>query len=173
MSVAGAFCGIVGVVGETRATPAGDLERLYRAQATDLVRLATGLVGPADAGDVVAAAVLRVWRSGRLAEVDDPARYLVRSVVNEARMHHRSTLRRRAREARVAESALESAVAPEPQPEVLAAVARLSVRQRAVVVLVYWHDLDERAVAAQLGISPGSVRRHLARAHARLRGVIT
>jgi RNA polymerase sigma factor (sigma-70 family) len=56
---------------------------------------------------------------------------------------------------------------------VLAAIARLSLRQRAVVTLVYWHDLDDASVAARLGISPGSVRKHLARAHARLRGVLT
>jgi RNA polymerase sigma factor (sigma-70 family) len=52
------------------------------------------------------------------------------------------------------------------------AVAGLSVRQRAVVVLTYWADLDPRAVAERLGISEGSVRRHLARARARLREVL-
>jgi RNA polymerase sigma-70 factor (ECF subfamily) len=149
-----------------------DIEEVYRANAEDLVRFATGLVGPSDARDVVSAAVLRVWRSGRLAGVDDPRRYLFRAVINEARMHHRSTLRRRAREARAVARDIGTS-ATEPRPEVLAAVARLSLRQRAVVALVYWHDLDEASVAAHLGISTGSVRKHLARAHARLRGVLT
>jgi RNA polymerase sigma factor (sigma-70 family) len=58
------------------------------------------------------------------------------------------------------------------RPEVLAQVARLSLRQRAVVTLTYWDDLDQRAVAERLGISAGSVRRHLARAHAKLRRLL-
>jgi RNA polymerase sigma-70 factor (ECF subfamily) len=49
------------------------------------------------------------------------------------------------------------------------AVVALSVRQRAVIVLTYWADLDPRTVAERLGISEGSVRRHLARARAHLR----
>ena len=148
-------------------------EEVYRAHADALVRFATGLVGPADAGDVVADAMWRVLRSGRLDGVADARGYLYRAVLNEARMHHRSTMRRRAREQRAAALRREpSGVLAEPRPEVLEAVARLSVRQRAVVVLVYWEDLDERGVAARLGMSTGSVRRHLARAHARLRELI-
>ncbi len=158
-------------MGETPGRSEHDIEQVYRAHAEELVRFATGLVGPSDAADVVADAMLRVWRSGRLAQVDEPRRYLFRAVVNEARMHHRGTLRRRAREAR-ASVRDDAAPAPELRPDVLEAVARLSVRQRAVVVLVYWDDLDERAVAERLGVSAGSVRRHLARARTRLRGLI-
>jgi RNA polymerase sigma factor (sigma-70 family) len=45
----------------------------------------------------------------------------------------------------------------------------LSIRQRAVTVLTYWSDLDPSSVALLLGISEGSVRRHLARARSRLK----
>jgi len=38
-----------------------------------------------------------------------------------------------------------------------------------VVVLTYWDDLASAAIAERLGISDGSVRRHLARARKRLR----
>ena len=62
--------------------------------------------------------------------------------------------------------------APEPRPEVLAAVARLSPRQRAVVYLTYWDDLDPMSVAEVLGISDGAVRRHLARARKSLRRLL-
>jgi RNA polymerase sigma factor (sigma-70 family) len=89
-------------------------------------------------------------------------------VLNEARMHHRSTMRRRARDLRTA-SPDRFEDAPRLRPDVLAAVAGLSMRQRAVVVLTYWSDLDEAAVGDLLSISPGSVRRHLARARERLR----
>ncbi len=60
-----------------------------------------------------------------------------------------------------------------PRPEVLEQVAKLSVRQRAVVVLTYWDDFDRATVAALLGISEGTVKRHLARAHHKLRELIT
>ena len=61
---------------------------------------------------------------------------------------------------------------PEYRPEVLAAVRRLSVRQRAVVVLAYWEQLTAGEIAGQLGISEGSVHRHLARARSKLRGAL-
>jgi hypothetical protein len=41
--------------------------------------------------------------------------------------------------------------ASSPSPEVLDAVAGLSLRQRAVVVLTYWNDLEPAAVAGLLG----------------------
>jgi RNA polymerase sigma factor (sigma-70 family) len=153
---------------ESVATVSDD--EVYRKYSDDLVRFATGLVGPADAADVVSDAVARVLASPKWPDARDRRAYLFGSVLNEARMHHRSTMRRRAREARVAQR--EGLVDPEVRPEVLEAVARLSVRQRAVVVLTYWHDLHERETAELLGISVGTVRRHLARAHDRLRGVI-
>ena len=53
--------------------------------------------------------------------------------------------------------------------DVLAAVDRLSVQQRAAVVLTYWEDLSVAEVAQRLKISEGSVKRHLARARSRLR----
>jgi RNA polymerase sigma factor (sigma-70 family) len=56
-----------------------------------------------------------------------------------------------------------------PRPEVFAAVERLSTRQRAVIFLTYWDDLDPGSVARVLGISEGAVRRHLARARNSLR----
>ncbi|MFQ5554986.1 MAG: Gmad2 immunoglobulin-like domain-containing protein [Acidimicrobiia bacterium] len=65
--------------------------------------------------------------------------YLYRSVLNEATSHHRSTMRRRLREARAASP--EVAPAVEVDLDVLAAVDRLTVRQRAAIVLTYWEDL--------------------------------
>lgn len=53
---------------------------------------------------------------------------------------------------------------------VLAALRRLPARQREVIVLRVFLDLDIRTTARQLGIAPGTVRAHLSRAVAALRG---
>lgn len=148
----------------------GENAEIYGKHADDLVRFATGLVGPSDAPDVVSDAVIRALSSRSWPGVQNHRAYLTRAVLNEARMHHRSTLRRRAREARnPTDDVTYDAV---PRPEVLEHVARLSLRQRAVVVLTYWDDLDQHTVADRLGISEGSVRRHLARAHVKLRRLL-
>jgi RNA polymerase sigma factor (sigma-70 family) len=66
----------------------------------------------------------------------------------------------------------EIAMPLEVDVDVLAAVDKLSVQQRASVVLTYWEDLTPAEVAARLGISEGSVKRHLARARARLKELL-
>jgi RNA polymerase sigma-70 factor (sigma-E family) len=52
---------------------------------------------------------------------------------------------------------------------VLTALRRLPARQREVIVLRVLLDLDIDTTAGQLGIAPGTVRAHLARAMATLR----
>lgn len=145
-------------------------EEIYRKYADDLVRFATGLVGPFDAPDVVSDACLRAFRSQGWHDVANHRAYLYRTVLNQARSHHRSTLRRRLREIRTAAS--EVALPAEVDVDVLAAVDKLSVQQRASVVLTYWEDLKPAEVATRLGISEGSVKRHLARARARLKELL-
>ena len=82
----------------------------------------------------------------------------------------RSVFRRRARERRFADRI--ETVQPEFRPEVVAAVARLSSRQRACVYLTYWEDLSPPMVADRLGIGEGTVKQYLARARAKLREVL-
>jgi RNA polymerase sigma factor (sigma-70 family) len=142
-------------------------EEAYRKYADDLVRFATGLVGPFDAQDVVTDACLRSFRSKAWPQVRNHRAYLYRSVLNHARSYHRSTLRRRIREMKVASPGVSRP--HEVDLDVLAAVDRLSVQQRAAVVLTYWEDLTAAEVALRLRISEGSVKRHLARARSRLR----
>lgn len=79
-------------------------------------------------------------------------------------------MRRRAREMRTADR--DVSFDPEVRPEVLEAMSALSTRQRAVVVLTYWEDLTPGVIADRLAISDGTVRRHLARARSKLRGVL-
>jgi RNA polymerase sigma factor (sigma-70 family) len=68
---------------------------------------------------------------------------------------------------------LDSSPAHESDVDVQRAVANLSLAQRAVVYFVYWEDLREQDIAEVLGISPGSVRRHLVRARAHLRKALS
>lgn len=142
----------------------------YEKYACELVRFATGLVGPTDAADVVADAFVRVLGSGSWPDVDEERAYLYRAVLNEVRMRHRSAMRRRVREINAADR--EAVPEFEVRPEVLEAMSVLSSRQRAAVVLTYWEDLTPKEVARRLGVSEGSVRRHLARGRAKLREVI-
>lgn len=144
------------------------MRELYEKHAEELVRFATFLVGPADAQDAVSSTMLKVLAGCAWVEVANVRAYLYRMVLNEVRMERRSAMRRRAREFRTAMRG-DATELPDPRPEVLAAVAQLSPRQRAVVFLMYWEDLSTQAVAALLGITEGAVHRHLARARQKLR----
>lgn len=148
-------------------------EEFYRKHADGLIRLATVLVGPSDAEDVFGGAVLKVLNTRRWPNLDDDEKrgYLYRSVVNEARTWVRRAGNRRARE-RLAASREAVDGGSVERPEVWEAVCGLSVRQRAVVFLTYWEDLDTATVAERLGISVGSVYQHLNRARTTLKGVI-
>ncbi|WP_416981809.1 SigE family RNA polymerase sigma factor [Streptomyces sp. T028] len=60
---------------------------------------------------------------------------------------------------------------PAPEPDTVALVAalrRLSERQRRIAVLFYVCDLSVEQVAVEAGISPGTVKTHLSRARAHL-----
>ncbi|MGB7859287.1 MAG: RNA polymerase sigma factor [Acidimicrobiia bacterium] len=143
-----------------------DNEQQYKKYASELTKYATGLVGPTDAQDVVADACLKAFSARAWPEVSNQRAYLYRTVLNVAMDHHRSTFSRRLRELKAAES--EVVPAREVDVDVLTAVDRLSIQQRAAVMLTYWADLPPEAVAERMGVSTGSVKRHLARARKRL-----
>ncbi|CAN5760260.1 SigE family RNA polymerase sigma factor [soil metagenome] len=142
----------------------------YRILEPALLRFAVGLVGAADAPDVLSTAFARVVGHQTWSTVANRRAYLYRAVHNEAADLLRRDSRRRRRESRQAEA--DRWELPDLHPYVRAAVLGLSHRQRAVIVLTYWADLDPASVAQRLGISEGSVRRHLARARATLRKVL-
>lgn len=144
-----------------------DNEQVYRAYSSELTKYATGLVGPFDAPDVVTDACLKAFSAKGWHEVSNRRAYLYRTVLSVANDHHRRTLSRRLRETKSA--GFEDGLPPDIDFDVLAAVNRLSMQQRAAVLLTYWADLSVDAVAERMGVSTGSVKRHLARARKRLK----
>jgi RNA polymerase sigma factor (sigma-70 family) len=150
-----------------RTTSDGLQQQLWLTHAAELTRYATLLVGPHDAADIVAAAFLRASVQIAGGTVTQPRAYLFRAVTNEAHDQRRRQANRWRRDLLAVAAA--TVGAPETQVDVRRAVAALSVRQRAVVYLAYWVDLSERSIAETLGLSLGSVRRHLIRARAHLR----
>lgn len=140
---------------------------LWRTHSDDLVRFATMLVGPADSHDVAVDAFLRCVPAVADFEPQRARAYLVRAVANEATAAHRSRRRRWRRD--LAAIRPTTVDATPRDVDVLRAVSDLSVAQRSVVYFVYWEDRTERETAEILGVSPGTVRRHLVRARLHLR----
>lgn len=147
------------------------VDDLWRSHAPNMLRFATVLVGPSDAHDVAVDAFLRAAPAVIEGRADDPRSYLLRAVANRAHDLRRSRERRWARD--IAAVPATQAMAADPNLDVRRAVSRLSLSQRSVVYFVYWEDLRERDVSEILGISPGSVRRHLVRARAHLRKALS
>jgi len=131
------------------------------------------IADPELAQDVVAEAFTRAWTSwSTVRRHPAPAAWVVRTALNA----NVSWWRRRRRE--VAWSGGERGPAGTDgiggvDPALLAALRRLSRRQREVVALRVFLDLDTRATADILGIAEGTVTAHLARAVASLRGCLT
>lgn len=148
-----------------------------RAHRADLMRTAALLCAGDEsfAEDVVQTTLTRLYLAwGRVRRADSPLAYARRSLthvfIDEARRAHRR------RETTVGDITETLAVEPtlrSPDPElreiVLAALASLGPRQRAVVVLRHWHDLDVAETARILGCSAGTVKSQNARALAHLR----
>lgn len=142
-----------------------DLVELYRARYAPMVRLAHLLTaGDAAAEELVQEAFLRV--RGRWDRVDHPAAYLRAAVVNACRNHRR----RRVVEHRRASVA--AAGGFDPPDELRDAIAALSTRRRAALVLRYYEDLPEAEIAALLGCSVPAVKSLLHRAMQDLRKVV-
>lgn len=162
--------------GPPSATTSGppSLEEAYDAHYARLLRFATLLLGdPGRAEDVVHDVFVsahRRWDS--LAQVDDLGAYLRRAVLNGARSagRHLSVVARHRHEAPGPLPGADAEVlAAERRRVVLDALGRLPRRQREVLALRYYLDLDEAAIAETLGISRGSVKTHASRGAAALR----
>jgi RNA polymerase sigma-70 factor (sigma-E family) len=147
---------------------------LFQCHALRLIRMAVLLVGDqCSAEDVVQDAFLGLHRGlGRLHDPANALAYLRASVLNGCRSVLRA--RKRAWSSRAATheppvwSAESAAMAGEDRREALRAVARLPRRQREVLVLRYYLNLTDTEIAADLGVSRGTVASTASRALAAL-----
>jgi RNA polymerase sigma-70 factor (sigma-E family) len=150
-----------------------DFEAYVAARRPALLRTAYLLTGDFhDAEDLVQVALAKTlthWR--RIADRPEP--YVRQVMSRESISRWRS---RRWRE--MSRSTLpdlpptESALATESRLVLLRALAALSPRQRAVIVLRYYEDLTEREAARLLGISAGTVKSHARDALSTLRNLL-
>lgn len=166
---------IFGAAGESAegAPPydrAAALGELFDQNFPALRRLAFALLGDASAADEVAQdAFVRLYASWRrLDDLDHPASYLRKIVLNLCR-----TRARRAALHRRTEPLLRSdEVVRDPDValrlDLWSALEKLPHRQRACVVLHYLEDLSEADVARLLDCSIGTVKSQLHRARAKL-----
>ena len=144
------------------------LESLYRAELPRFVRTATAITGSEAAGrDAVQDAFVHAVRKRDSYKSDAPLEAWVwRIVINEALALRRSRVS--TVEWISAKTASSNGV-PEHDADVRAWVASLPERQRLVVFLRYFADLDYRSIAAALDVEVGTVSATLAAAHAALR----
>jgi RNA polymerase sigma-70 factor (sigma-E family) len=129
------------------------------------------LTGDYHAGeDAAQVALVRTYAAWSRVRRDDAFAYARRVLVN----HLTDRWRRRLREYPTCDP-LEATVGPDPADEVAlrhwltGALATLTMRERAVVVMRHLFDLSEEAVARDLGISVGTVKSTNSRALAKLR----
>jgi RNA polymerase sigma factor (sigma-70 family) len=139
---------------------------LYEDAYPEMARLAVLLVGSQEgAHDIVQESFVKLHRSWHRAE--NPRAYLRRIVVNECTTYHR----RRFRHLRVQPMLVAEPVTLEAD-EISDALAGLSPRERAAIVLRFWHDCSEKEIADVLGCKPGTVGSLIHRGLGHLREVI-
>lgn len=141
------------------------LARLYREQGAKMWRAVLAFAGdPEVANDAVAEGFAQALHRGT--EIRDPERWLWRVVFRIAAgllaERHRS-------EPLGLEASYEM---EEPARELVAALARLSPKQRAAVVLHHAAGYPVKEIAEILGSTPGAVKVHLLRGRRRLRELL-
>jgi RNA polymerase sigma-70 factor (sigma-E family) len=142
------------------------------ANARRLRHIARLLTGDRDrAEDLVQIALAKAYPRWHRIRAEDPLGYVRRILVTA----HTDWWRRRWRYELPAESVGEQPAAGDftadhaDREQLARALARLTPRERAVVVLRFYADLSEREIAWTLGIAPGTVKSTCVRALAKLR----
>jgi RNA polymerase sigma factor (sigma-70 family) len=146
-----------------------DLEALYRSRRDRFERVATAITGdPGLGADAVHDAFVLAVRNRRRFRGEAPLdAWVWRILVNEARK--RRAERRRFLPLGDEHEAAAAANGHREGERERALVAALPERQRLTLFLRYYADLDYAAIAAALGVAPGTVAATLNAAHAALR----
>ena len=148
--------------GRLTVRPTDTVDELYREHALRLTRLAMVLVGdPESAQDVVQDAFIGLYSAWpRLRNPAKAPMYLRAAVLNGSRSVLRSRKRRQSLRLHYDPpvwSAEAAVMVREDHRAVLAAVARLSPRQREVLALRYYVGLSQAEIAESLSITTGTV----------------
>lgn len=142
----------------------------FQASWKPCLRAVTVIAGrPELAEDQVAEAFSKAWASWRkVSRHPAPRAWVVRVALNTGASWWR---RWHSRELPLADHDLPSPAEPADgfDAALLAALRRRPSRQREVIALRIFLDLDTDTIAGQLGIEPGTVRMHLSRGVAALR----
>jgi RNA polymerase sigma-70 factor (ECF subfamily) len=147
-----------------RGASVADLERVYRADFSRFVRVATAVAGDEESGaDAVHDAFVQAVRNPRSFRGEGPLEaWLWRMVVNAAK--------KRAGRPQTAETDRAQAEGENGFGDpVRSLVAGLPERQRLALFLRYYTDLDYESIATTLGVTTGTVGATLNAAHAALR----
>jgi RNA polymerase sigma-70 factor (sigma-E family) len=162
---AGGAGGRAGVARPDSGDAAAAVTDLFRGHHLELVRLALVMVGDlATAEDVVQDAFERLHRGWRgLRQPSSGLAYVRSSVLNGCRsVHRRAAVARKHVPRLAAENPgardVDPAPAADDRGELMAALRLLPRRQREVLVLRYYLDLEVAEIADTLRISPSSVR---------------
>ena len=154
-------------------TQRSDFAEFYRSSKDECLFTVLVSVGDQDtAQELVAEAFARAWASWRtVSKHPAPTAWVVRTALNA----NISRWRRRRREVPLADlgtlaelPASDTAADSFVDPKIMMALMRLSARQRQVVALRLFLDLDTDHTAEVLGIAPGTVQAHMGRALAAL-----
>jgi RNA polymerase sigma factor (sigma-70 family) len=148
------------------AAALSELEDLYRSRLREFRRVATAIVGDVERGrDAVQEAFATAIRRRRSFRGDGPLEaWLWRIIVS----HARDEARRPGPRSFAATAAVTSGQ-EEPDGRLATAIAALTERQRLVLFLRYYADLDYAGIAETLGISSGTVAASLNTIHTALR----
>ena len=149
-----------------------DFAEFYEQSRAGCLRAVYASVGDRQqAEELVSEAFARAWAGWRkVGRHPAPQAWIVRTALNT----HVSWWRRRRHEVAwtgqdPAETRSAGAAAGPVDEQMMALLRALPDRQRQVVALRIFLDLDTRATAEALGIAPGTVKAHLSRATATLR----
>ncbi|MFC5730563.1 MULTISPECIES: sigma-70 family RNA polymerase sigma factor [Nocardioides] len=147
--------------------------RLVHERGDWLLRCAYLLTRSRDAAlDLTQDTLARAWTAReRVEAADHPDRYVLRIMLN---LHRTTSRRSRLREVELLEAqglaaAADPVAAVDEQHRIAHGLALLSDRQRSVLVLRYWADFDDAAIADVIGCRRATVRSLAARGMAALK----